>query len=204
MYVRVNVPARGSRRTLVLDRGWPRARGANGTKPSRAGSRCRRTAGKADRERWAKLPRQPKVVRDMLKDVGIYRVLEVDGDVHVRGDLDTMKARLGGLIVHGDLVVDGVFHDYGASLYGKVTARMFWPENHHFELAARPAFELCIGRCAARVPRALAAHVKTSAHATLAAAIDPALMSDDGLDREAVVARLRNGASIWKPKRRKR
>lgn len=41
----------------------------------------------------------------------MYRVLEVDGDLHVRGDLSTFARRLVGLVVHGDLIVDGTFAD---------------------------------------------------------------------------------------------
>lgn len=67
--------------------------------------------GKPELARWTKLSRSPGQVRELLADPGIYRILEVRGDLHVRGDLVTFERKLTGLVVHGDLIVDGVFRD---------------------------------------------------------------------------------------------
>ncbi len=68
--------------------------------------------------RWCRLSRSPRDARAMLAEPGMYRVLEVEGDLHVAGDLSTFAAKLVGLVVHGDLTVDGTLSDcdYPATL----------------------------------------------------------------------------------------
>jgi hypothetical protein len=64
---------------------------------------------KADLARWKKLGGRAPI--EMLSAPGMYSVLEIEGDLHVRGNLSTFDRELVGLVVHGDLIVDGVFSD---------------------------------------------------------------------------------------------
>jgi hypothetical protein len=65
----------------------------------------------ADLARWAALSRNPKQAKKLLAEPGMYKVLEVKGDLHVKGDLSTFDLKLTGLVVHGTLTVDGLFND---------------------------------------------------------------------------------------------
>jgi len=199
---------------------------------------------KKDLARWSKLAKTPKDVTTMLAEPGMYSVLEIDGDLHVKGDLSTFKRELVGLVVHGDLIVDGTFsdndhpatltlvkgslraktiitsgqlevrgsvrcehligdnNDYGATFSGDVTAKLFWPENHHFELTKPPKLDLVVGYGAEhRVPAKLRKHVTESPAKTLKAKLRAELMNEDEPDRKRVLAALRAGESIWKTKR---
>lgn len=64
---------------------------------------------------------------DMMEEDGDYDVQVVDGDLHVKGDLETFEHGLCGLIVKGNLVVDGLFAETddpatGVFVLGNLTA----------------------------------------------------------------------------------
>lgn len=205
------------------------------------------TITKRDVTRWRKLAHKAADATTLLADPGVFAVLEVEGDLHVKGDLLTFKRDLVGLVVHGDLIVDGVFNDndhpatltlvggsmraktiitsgqlevhgdvtcehligdyndYGATLSGSVKARLFWPENHHFELAKAPDVELVVGYGAEhRVPAKLRASVQETPAKRLKAKLRADLMNEDEPDRKRVLAALRAGESVWKGNKKTR
>ena len=60
---------------------------------------------------WAKGTSNPEYVRDILRDCGVMRALEVKGNLIVPGNFRTFDHKIVSLIVHGDLIVDGCFQD---------------------------------------------------------------------------------------------
>lgn len=184
--------------------------------------------------RWAALSVAPARARKMLSDSGAYRVLEIQGDLHVAGDLSTFAAKLVGLIVHGDLTVEGTFsdcddpqtltlvggalrartiftsgqlevggavscehllgdyNDFSAELRGPVSARLFVPEHHHFQLGGPLRIGMSIGAPGLEdaSPRRLAAVLRRE--------VLRGTGTDTEFDRKAALVALRAGQSLWR------
>ena len=75
----------------------------------------------------AQFPEAKAIFCDDWMAKTIYDVILIDGDLHVHGDLETSKDRLGGLVVTGSLTVDGLYEDTddpmcGVFVLGDMTA----------------------------------------------------------------------------------
>ncbi len=64
------------------------------------------------RSRWDSLCRPNGLGAEYFDECGEMIILEVEGDLHIPGHLNMCDLNLAGLIVHGDLIVDGCFQDY--------------------------------------------------------------------------------------------
>jgi hypothetical protein len=141
----------------------------------------------------------------------------ITGDFEARaaltmGDLEI----LGGSHVHEWLV--GFGNDYSALIVGNVSARLFVPEYHFFDIGGDAHFERVLGEQASdRVPDHLANRTIPVAPADYRILLVPEVLVADGLSREqaeqeeaegnevewrldmdALLARLRTGGAVFR------
>jgi hypothetical protein len=87
---------------------------------------------------------------DDMMDGSIYDVHVVDGDLHVKGDLRTFKQKLCGLVVTGDLIVDGLYAETddpacGVFVHGNMKAARVVTTGTLGVKGSLTATEACVG-----------------------------------------------------------
>lgn len=64
-----------------------------------------------EQNRWSTASKQSEICEKMTDDIGSFHTVEIDGNLHVKGNFNVNAHRIAALWVKGDLIVDGVYED---------------------------------------------------------------------------------------------